>query len=83
LLLAYEGLELALLAATVALAILAIEQARLVRAVMSLLGMTAMIGVIFFLLGAYQVAIMQLLVYAGGIIALFIIVILLTRGVEE
>jgi len=78
-----EGLELTLLVAAVVFAILAIEQTKLVRAVMGLLGMTVAIGVIFFLLGAYQVAVLQLLLYAGGIIALFMIVISLTSGVED
>jgi len=76
-------LELTLLVAAVVFAILAIEQTKLVRAVMGLLGMTVAIGVIFFLLGAYQVAVLQLLLYAGGIIALFMIVISLTSGVED
>ncbi len=78
-----EGLELTLLVASVLFAILAVEQSRLYRAVMGLLGVTVAIGVLFFLLGAYQLAVLQLLVYAGGIIALFMIVIMLTRGVEE
>jgi NADH-quinone oxidoreductase subunit J len=78
-----EMLEMGLLILALIFAVIAVEQARLVRSVMGLLGLTAVIGVIFFVLGAYQVAIMQLLVYAGGIIALFIFVILLTRGVED
>ncbi|MEM3031633.1 MAG: NADH-quinone oxidoreductase subunit J [Nitrososphaerota archaeon] len=78
-----ESVELGLLILAVIFAIIAIEQSRLIRSVMGLLGLTAVLGVIFFILGAYQVAIMQLLVYAGGIIALFLFVILLTRGVEE
>ena len=78
-----ETIEIILLALIVLFAILAIEQGQLIRAVLGLLGVTAGIGVIFFLMGAYHVAILQLLVYAGGIIALFIVVILLTRGVEE
>ncbi|MDJ0270792.1 MAG: NADH-quinone oxidoreductase subunit J [Aigarchaeota archaeon] len=78
-----EGLELTLLVASVLFAILAVEQPRLYRAVMGLLGVTVAVGVLFFLLGAYQLAVLQLLVYAGGIIALFMIVIMLTRGVEE
>lgn len=80
---AVELLEIALLLAAVVFAIAAVEQARLVRSVIGLLGYTASLGVLFLVLGAYPVAILQLLVYAGGIVALFIFVILLTRGVEE
>ncbi|MDW8084092.1 MAG: NADH-quinone oxidoreductase subunit J [Candidatus Caldarchaeum sp.] len=80
---AVELLEIGLLVAAVVFAIAAVEQARLVRSVIGLLGYTASLGVLFLVLGAYPVAILQLLVYAGGIVALFIFVILLTRGVEE
>ncbi len=78
-----EAIELGLLILAVIFAIIAVEQSKLIRSVMGLLGLTAVLGVIFFILGAYQVAIMQILVYAGGVIALFLFVILLTRGVEE
>jgi NADH-quinone oxidoreductase subunit J len=78
-----EAIELGLLILAVIFAIIAVEQAKLIRSVMGLLGLTAVLGAIFFILGAYQVAIMQLLVYAGGVIALFLFVILLTRGVED
>ncbi|MCS6784790.1 MAG: NADH-quinone oxidoreductase subunit J [Candidatus Caldarchaeum sp.] len=78
-----ELLELALLGAAVFFAILAVEQSKLVRSVIGLLGYTATLGILFLVLGAYPIAILQLLVYAGGIVALFIFVILLTRGVEE
>lgn len=78
-----ESLEFILLVLTVVFAIMAIEYTHLIKSVMGLLGVAASIGILFFLLGAYQVAILQLLVYAGGIVALFIVVILLTRGVEE
>lgn len=78
-----EFVEMLLLAVSVLFAVIAVEQSRLVRSVMSLLGYTATLGVIFFILGAYPVAIFQLLIYAGGIIALFIFVIILTKGYEE
>ncbi|MDJ0273096.1 MAG: NADH-quinone oxidoreductase subunit J [Candidatus Caldarchaeum sp.] len=78
-----ELLEMVLLIAAAVFAVAAVEQGRLVRSVIALLGYTATLGVLFFVLGAYPVAILQLLVYAGGIIALFIFVILLTKGVEK
>ncbi|MEM4280715.1 MAG: NADH-quinone oxidoreductase subunit J [Candidatus Caldarchaeum sp.] len=78
-----DFVEMLLLAVSVLFAVIAVEQSRLVRSVMSLLGYTATLGVIFFILGAYPVAIFQLLIYAGGIIALFIFVIILTKGYEE
>ncbi|MDW7978762.1 MAG: NADH-quinone oxidoreductase subunit J [Candidatus Caldarchaeum sp.] len=76
-------LEVVLLAVSVFFAILAVEQSKLVRSVMGLLGYTSTLGVIFFVLGAYPVALFQLIVYAGGIVALFLFVILLTKGYEE
>ncbi|MEM1945945.1 MAG: NADH-quinone oxidoreductase subunit J [Candidatus Caldarchaeum sp.] len=78
-----DFLEVLLLAVSVLFAIIAVEQGKLVRSVMSLLGYTATLGIIFFILGAYPVAVFQLLIYAGGIIALFIFVIILTKGYEE
>jgi NADH-quinone oxidoreductase subunit J len=78
-----EFIEIVLLVAAAFFAMLAVEQNRLIRSVMSLFGYTATLGVLFFVLGAYPVAILQLLVYAGGIVALFLFVILLTRGFEE
>lgn len=67
----------------VGFAIVAIEAKRLYRAIFGLLGMTVSLGILFFSLSAYQVGIIQLLVYSGGIIALFVMVLSLTQGVEE
>jgi len=78
-----DFLELILLTVAVVFAVIAVEQGKLIRSVMGLLGYTATLGIIFFVLGAYPVAVIQLLVYAGGIVALFVFVILLTKGVEE
>lgn len=83
LLMSIDLLEAILLVVAIVFAILAVEQNRLIRSVIGLLGYTATLGVLFLVLGAYPVAILQLLVYAGGIVALFIFVILLTKGVEE
>ena len=80
---ALEVLEFTFLILAIVFSIIAIEQTKLIRAVMGLMGVTVSIGILFLLLGAYQLAILQLLIYAGGVIALFIVVILLTRGVEE
>ncbi len=78
-----DFIEILLLVIAVTFAFIAVGQERLVRSVMGLLGYTATLGVIFFVLGAYPVGIFQLLIYAGGIVALFLFVILLTKGYEE
>ncbi|MDW8360467.1 MAG: hypothetical protein RMK31_07810 [Candidatus Caldarchaeum sp.] len=63
-------LEVVLLAVSVFFAILAVEQSKLVRSVMGLLGSTSTLGVISSL-HLYPVALFQLIV-SGGIVALFL-----------
>lgn len=79
----YEAVSLLLLSLSVAFSILAVEANSLYRSIFGLFGMTATIGVLFILMAAYYAGIAQLLVYAGGLIALMLIVVSLTVGKEK
>lgn len=78
-----EGLEVALLISLVVFSILAVESESLVRSVFSLLGFIFSLSALFILLQAFHVGLMLLIVYGGGVIALFMVVQMMTRGREE
>lgn len=78
-----EGLELLLLILAVAFAALAVETRNLTRSVFSLLLFTATIGFIFVLQGAVHIGALQLIVYSGGVTALFLVMIMLTARRDE
>jgi NADH-quinone oxidoreductase subunit J len=63
--------------------ILAVEFKRLVYAAVSLALMSISIALIFFLLTAPFVGLLQLLIYVGAITILFLATISLTKGEEE
>jgi len=63
---------------TIALAILAVEIKNLLKAVYCLCGFFICIGVFFWLFAAPYLALFQMLIYAGAIIVLFIVVVMLT-----
>jgi len=68
---------------TVLLAILTVELKDILYAILSFCGMCILIGVIFWILSAPYVAVFQLLVYAGAIVALFIAAVMLTTRKEQ
>jgi NADH-quinone oxidoreductase subunit J len=76
-------LEIILLAFTIVFGVLSVELKRLVYAAISLALMSISIALIFFLLSAPFVGVLQLLIYAGAITILFLATISLTRGEEE
>jgi NADH-quinone oxidoreductase subunit J len=76
-------LEIILLGFTVVFGILAVEFKRLVYAAVSLALMSISIALIFFLLTAPFVGLLQLLIYVGAITILFLATISLTKGEEE
>ncbi len=78
-----EGLQLFLMALTVILAIGTLEIKKLLYAVLSFCGMCVSIGALYWLLDAHYIAVYQLLVYAGGIVTLFIAALTLTTLKEE
>ncbi|MEM0090262.1 MAG: NADH-quinone oxidoreductase subunit J [Nitrososphaerota archaeon] len=79
----YEAVSLLLLSLSVVFSILAVEANSLYRSIFGLFGMTASIGVLFILMAAYYAGIAQLLIYAGGLIALMLIIVSLTVGKEK
>lgn len=68
---------------TVLLALLTVELKDILYAILSFCGMCILVGVIFWTLNAPYVAVFQLLVYAGAIVALFITAVMLTTRKER
>jgi len=68
---------------TALLALLTVELKDILYAILSFCGMCILIGIIFWTLNAPYVAIFQLLVYAGAIVALFIAAVMLTTRKER
>ena len=79
-----DVVQILLIVITIVLAILTIEIKGMLRAIVCLCGMGVTIGMLFAILNAPYVAVFQLLIYAGAVIALFISVVMVTnRGSEE
>jgi NADH-quinone oxidoreductase subunit J len=76
-------LEIILLGFIVVFGFLAVEFKRLVYAAVSLALMSISIALVFFLLTAPFVGLLQLLIYVGAITILFLATISLTKGEEE
>lgn len=64
-------------------AILTVELKDILYAILSFCGMCIIIGALFWILNAPYVAVFQLLVYAGAIVALFIAAVMLTTRKER
>ncbi|MCX8182561.1 MAG: NADH-quinone oxidoreductase subunit J [Candidatus Methanomethyliaceae archaeon] len=80
---AFEALQAILMILTVIFAIATLEIKKLLYAVLSFCGMCVSIGALYWLLDAHYIAVYQLLVYAGGIVTLFIAALTLTTLKEE
>ena len=76
-------LQIALIIFAIFLAILTIELKDMLHSIMCFGGMCVTVGIIFWLLNAPYVAVFQLLVYAGAMLALFLATIMLTTREEE
>jgi len=68
---------------TLGFAILTVELKDILHSILSFCGMCITIGVIYWTLNAPYVAVFQLLVYAGAIVALFIATVMLTTRKER
>ena len=68
---------------TVAFALLTVELKDILYAILSFCGMCVTIGALFWLLNAPYVAVFQLLIYAGAIVALFVATVMLTTRKES
>ena len=73
-------LQACLLIAVCSFALLAVELSDMLRAVVALLGMSIALGGLFWLMAAPYVALFQLLIYGGAIVALFIVTVTLTAA---
>ncbi len=78
-----DVIQILLIVVTIALAILTIEIKDMLRAIVCLCGMGITIGMLFAILNAPYVAVFQLLIYAGAIMALFISVVMVTESGSE
>ncbi|MCD6446178.1 NADH-quinone oxidoreductase subunit J [Candidatus Bathyarchaeota archaeon] len=66
-----------------AFALLTVELKDILYAILSFCGMCVTIGALFWLLNAPYVAVFQLLIYAGAIVALFVATVMLTTRKES
>ena len=78
-----DVIEMLLIGVTILLAILTIEIKDMLRAVICLCGMGITIGLLFAILNAPYVAVFQLLIFGGAVIALFISVVMVTKREPE
>lgn len=67
----------------VASAFLAVEIRDMLHAVIFFCGMCITIGALFWILNAPYVAVFQLLIYAGAVVAIFLAAMMLTSRKEE
>ncbi len=78
-----ESLELLLLVLAVVFSAFAVETRSLSRSVFGLLLFTVTVGLIFLTLGAPHIGALQMIVYSGGVMALFLLVIMVTARRDE
>lgn len=78
-----ETLEILFLALALLSAAVAVETKSLTRSVFGLLIFTLIIGFIFILLGAVHIGALQIIVYSGGVMALFLLMIMVTARRDE
>lgn len=78
-----ELLQIGLIILTVLLALFTVELKDILHAILCMCGMCISIGALFWLLSAPYVAVFQLLVYAGAVIALFTTAVMLTKRKEK
>ncbi|MHA1607167.1 MAG: hypothetical protein ACTSWP_06465 [Candidatus Freyarchaeota archaeon] len=72
-----------LLAIAIALAVIAVEVKRLDYAVISFAGMCIVLGILFYLLFAPWVAVLQLAIFAGAIAVLLLVTVNVTQTPVE
>jgi|Deesub1362B_J571_1020462.scaffolds.fasta_scaffold00004_445 NADH:ubiquinone oxidoreductase subunit 6 (subunit J) len=67
----------------VILAIIAAEHKNIGYSVLSLFIITVLTGILFYIVGAFYVSIVQIAVFSGAIMIFFIMVFIMTRGGKE
>jgi len=75
-------LQIALMGLCLILAVLVVELRDLLYAILAFCGMCITVGVLFWLLNAPYAAVFQLLIYAGAVVALFLVAVMLTTRRE-
>ncbi|RLE41699.1 short chain dehydrogenase, partial [Candidatus Woesearchaeota archaeon] len=75
--------HLSLMILALILAVLTVELKDILYSILSFCGMCIVLGVIFWILNAPYVAVFQILVYAGAIVAMFIATVMLTTRKER
>jgi NADH-quinone oxidoreductase subunit J len=75
--------QFALIILAVLFALLTVELKNILYAILSFCGMCITVGAVFWVLNAPYVAVFQLLIYAGAIVALFLAVVMLTIRKER
>jgi NADH-quinone oxidoreductase subunit J len=75
--------QIALMSVAVIFALATVELRDILHAIIAFCGMCITIGALFWLLNAPYVAVFQLLIYAGAIVALFTATIMLTTRKES
>lgn len=75
--------QIALMGLAVILALATVELRDILHAIIAFCGMSITIGALFWLLDAPYVAVFQLLIYAGAIVALFTATVMLTTRKES
>ncbi|MCD6236087.1 MAG: NADH-quinone oxidoreductase subunit J [Thaumarchaeota archaeon] len=78
-----DVVQLLLIALTIISAVLSIEVKNLYKAVIFFALMSISIGAIFWLLNSPYLAVFQLTVYSGAVVALLLAVVMLTVGKER
>lgn len=79
----YDLFQATLVILVILFALLSIYIKNLSRALFAFVIMSVLLGLLFFTLNAPMIAIVQLMVYAGLVPILLLIVLSLTKGVEE
>jgi len=77
-----EVLQIALMIATILLALFTIEARNILHALIGFCGMCISIGGLFWLLNAPYVSVFQILIYAGAVVAIFLAAVMLTTSKE-
>ena len=78
-----EVVQIVLMIITLVLAVFTIEAKTILHAIIGFCGMCIAIGGIFWLLDAPYVAVFQVLIYAGAVVAIFIAAVMLTTSKER
>jgi NADH-quinone oxidoreductase subunit J len=75
-----DAMLLLLLILIILLSFLAVEKPNIMYALLFLFGLNVALGILYFVLGAPLVGVVQLAVFSGAIVVLFLLAAMLTKG---